>query len=148
MRVVVAEIVSRDFCQTSPPRWPIFPQNMKLDMHLPMLKMHKWQGEVAKMPMDYGLCNFDDRSHCPSTVPTWTHMMHFQIYALLPDALLQSPLYYFPYPRQCIVHSPYSRCFSNPFFKSRVPPPASHITFHRLSSKVLTRPYIIALMRS
>ena len=46
----MAEIVLRDFCQTSLPRWPIFPQNTKLDMHLPMLKMHKWQGEVAKMP--------------------------------------------------------------------------------------------------
>ena len=27
--------------------------------HLPMLKMHKWQGEVPTMAMHYALCNFD-----------------------------------------------------------------------------------------
>ena len=58
MRAVAEKMVSRHFCQMSPPRWPIFPQNTKLDMRLPMLKMHKWQEAVAKMSMHYALCNF------------------------------------------------------------------------------------------
>ena len=41
-----------------------------LTSHLPMLKMHKWQGEVPKMVMHYALCNFDYKTHWPDVVPT------------------------------------------------------------------------------
>ena len=65
----------------SPPGWQIFPQIMKLAPHLPRLKMHKWQGEVTAVAMQYALCTFDWKSHRTSTVPARTicnfKNMHF-----------------------------------------------------------------------
>ena len=38
-----------------------------LPSHMPMLKMHKWQGRPPEMIMHYALCNFDDKhtAHTP-----------------------------------------------------------------------------------
>ena len=33
----------------------------ELDLHLPVLKMHKWQERIAKMAMHYAICIFDHK---------------------------------------------------------------------------------------
>jgi hypothetical protein len=45
------------FREISPPGWPIFPQNNKLDSCLPMLKTRKWREGTPKTAMHYALCN-------------------------------------------------------------------------------------------
>ena len=54
-RATAMKTAHRIFCQS---RQLNLPQNNKPDLCLPMLKMHKWQGEVVKMSMHYALCTF------------------------------------------------------------------------------------------
>ena len=54
-RATATKAAHRIFCRS---RQLNLPQNNKLDLCLSMLKMHKWRGEVVKMPMHYALCTF------------------------------------------------------------------------------------------
>ena len=55
VRTTATKAAHRIFCRS---RQLNLPQNNKLVLCLPMLKMHKWRGEVVKMSMHYALCTF------------------------------------------------------------------------------------------
>ena len=76
------KVAHRTFCRS---RELTLPQNNKLDLRLPMLKMHKWRGEVVKMSMHYALCTFahkcTGRARFPPGPDAFSEILHFLLYA-------------------------------------------------------------------